>query len=482
MQVVVLGMHRSGTSMVSRLLNIIGFHLGDEHELMQPRIDNPSGFWERKDVCELNEEVLKEAGSTWDTVTGEEIDRLRPSKKAEFSTRIAEILETMDVSRQWVLKDPRFCSLLPLWRGLLQAPVVIFVSREPAQIVASLESRNGLSRLLGVALCESYFLAFLKAARGLPKIFVRHEDLLSDPFGVACTLCDRLEDLGASGLRRSCRDEVESYIDTSLFRSRVDAHLISDFLNDQRKRLFAELASGRPSDAWTQAELSQDSLDALSMLRDVRDVKHLTARLEREGDELRRAHIDLGHRKTEVEKMLETLREENRHLAEQRDEVHRGNLLAERAIAISRDLDDRLGAVSEKVGVMAAETTTGLEVLRREVEQRDGDSRTRRDRLQATIETIGPRLDQLTEESERVVRSLIQSNHLLEERLDTVRSEAQTWEDRSEKGRMELLKIHQSKFWRLWMAYHKVRRRILHPLSNNRESEDRDNAPSEVSG
>ena len=43
---VVVGMHRSGTSIVSRLLNLLGAHLGPEDDLMPPKPDNPTGFWE----------------------------------------------------------------------------------------------------------------------------------------------------------------------------------------------------------------------------------------------------------------------------------------------------------------------------------------------------------------------------------------------------------------------------------------------------
>ena len=60
-----LGMHRSGTSLVSRVLNVLGVYLGPEEHLMRPSSDNPTGHWESRPIKEINDEILSILGGSW---------------------------------------------------------------------------------------------------------------------------------------------------------------------------------------------------------------------------------------------------------------------------------------------------------------------------------------------------------------------------------------------------------------------------------
>jgi O-antigen biosynthesis protein len=62
----IAGAHRSGTSMVTRLLHCCGLELGPESELMPQQADNPDGFWEHLGFVALNDELLNELGGAWD--------------------------------------------------------------------------------------------------------------------------------------------------------------------------------------------------------------------------------------------------------------------------------------------------------------------------------------------------------------------------------------------------------------------------------
>ncbi|QIB66325.1 hypothetical protein [Kineobactrum salinum] len=63
--VVILGMHRSGTSMVAGELVAAGLYAGAAEELLDAQEDNPVGFWERQDVVALNDQMLETAGGSW---------------------------------------------------------------------------------------------------------------------------------------------------------------------------------------------------------------------------------------------------------------------------------------------------------------------------------------------------------------------------------------------------------------------------------
>src|SRR5438874_1070820 len=64
--VCILGMHRSGTSLLTRMLNLMGVHLGPEQLLMQPNSSNPKGYWEHDGIVSLNDEILARLGGSWD--------------------------------------------------------------------------------------------------------------------------------------------------------------------------------------------------------------------------------------------------------------------------------------------------------------------------------------------------------------------------------------------------------------------------------
>lgn len=66
MPICITGMHRSGTSMIARMLNICGVYLGKPDELMPPAADNPDGFWEHLGFRQLNDDILALNGAAWD--------------------------------------------------------------------------------------------------------------------------------------------------------------------------------------------------------------------------------------------------------------------------------------------------------------------------------------------------------------------------------------------------------------------------------
>jgi hypothetical protein len=65
MQILVLGMHRSGTSVLARLLNMIGLYFSPEGVSTGANQENPKGFWERRDVRQANDRLLHAAGADW---------------------------------------------------------------------------------------------------------------------------------------------------------------------------------------------------------------------------------------------------------------------------------------------------------------------------------------------------------------------------------------------------------------------------------
>ena len=150
MQIFVLGMHRSGTSAVTRVLGLLGVHLGNPSEMNPTDDGNPRGYWERREVLALDEEILAALEASWCEPLPADPARLRARDRASFEKWAASIVSALDAHRPWALKDPRFCLLFPLWKAVLTAPLCILVHRDPLEVARSMKTRNGFPLPLGL--------------------------------------------------------------------------------------------------------------------------------------------------------------------------------------------------------------------------------------------------------------------------------------------------------------------------------------------
>jgi hypothetical protein len=183
--VCVLGMHRSGTSVVSRIVNLLGAYLGEANQLQSPGDDNPEGFWEHTDIVCANDKLLEALHQRWDSPLplkkgwNQSVD-VEPFQK-DFNRIVSKIFRGQPI---WAWKDPRTCLLFPLWREVLNDVcvdlAVIFVARHPVDVAKSLLKRNNfpIQKSLGVWL--NYNLSALKSLEGLPVVVVSYDKLLDE--------------------------------------------------------------------------------------------------------------------------------------------------------------------------------------------------------------------------------------------------------------------------------------------------------------
>jgi hypothetical protein len=181
----IVGMHRSGTSSIGRLMEAVGFDFGDN---LLEGVDsiNDRGFWEDREVVALDEHIFSLYGTRW-----YDFERL-PGKWWEEE----KIKDLIGVAETWyregfshdkpvAVKDPRFCRLLPFWKrvflGMGMRPHIIFVMRHPAEVAASLKRRDGFSLQVGYLLWLAYVIDGLYYSRNLDLALVDYETLLSNP-------------------------------------------------------------------------------------------------------------------------------------------------------------------------------------------------------------------------------------------------------------------------------------------------------------
>jgi hypothetical protein len=179
----VIGMHRSGTSALTRVINLHGIALGTK--LMEPAADNEAGFWENQHVVDLHERVLADLGSSWDDPRELREGWMDEPQTAVLLDELVELISSeFGEASMWAVKDPRLCRLLPLWLKALARmgiePKLIFAMRDPAEVVGSLIRRNDLPAASASLMWLRHLVEPAHASRGMNRCIVGYGELLGD--------------------------------------------------------------------------------------------------------------------------------------------------------------------------------------------------------------------------------------------------------------------------------------------------------------
>jgi hypothetical protein len=193
--VMVVGMHRSGTSAVANGLFELGVGLPVDTEMIGTGPYNEKGHWESRDLARLDEAVLRYLGGTWSAPPLPD-PGWETSDEPVFASLRAQAMDL--ASRSFarppiVLKDPRFCITLPLWRAILgRPPCAVLVVRDPFDVARSLQRRDGFPLTLGLAIWERYVRQSILSVAGLPVYAVEYGSIVDDPRGRISELAEFL--------------------------------------------------------------------------------------------------------------------------------------------------------------------------------------------------------------------------------------------------------------------------------------------------
>jgi len=149
---IVLGMHRSATSLAAKGLHDAGVYMGED--LIGKTPSNPYGHYENRRFVEINEIVLSKAGGSWDNPPV-------PEKiwKAgwDLKDRIQQTLAIEGQSKEfWGWKDPRTTLTIECFWQYLVNPHLIVCFRNPVQVAQSLQKRDGFNLARGMSLANEY--------------------------------------------------------------------------------------------------------------------------------------------------------------------------------------------------------------------------------------------------------------------------------------------------------------------------------------
>ncbi|MGH8042123.1 MAG: glycosyltransferase [Rudaea sp.] len=194
--ILVLGMHRSGTSAVTRMLNLCGADLGQH--LLPAKPDNARGFWENEIFLKLHEQAMSQWNIRWHDLAVFP-PNWRASKTAhDFKSALTKALQQeFAKQRLWLVKDPRLSLLAPLWIDALQDRptrlVFVIVVRHPDEVAASLAARDGFSGAHSRALWLQHMVECTRSTRDQPRVFVEYDRLMMDWRNELSRIHDTLE-------------------------------------------------------------------------------------------------------------------------------------------------------------------------------------------------------------------------------------------------------------------------------------------------
>lgn len=183
--IIVLGMHRSGTSAAARLLVTLGHSFGSS--LMPPAAFNPEGYWENEKLVAVNYRLLTILERSWDNASPLPDGWLTRPEVVALAGEAADLVarEANAVDR-FALKDPRMALLAEFWLRVLeraapQPPRCVLVVRHPLEVADSLRARDGLPVSLSVWLWIQHVLEAESATRRYPRLVVSFDEMLDTP-------------------------------------------------------------------------------------------------------------------------------------------------------------------------------------------------------------------------------------------------------------------------------------------------------------
>ena len=226
--VLVVGVGRSGTSLLTGVLGQVGFHIPQPE--VQADDTNPRGFGEPRWVVDFHRKLMRKARVTVFDSRPEAFDATRaagddPERQAELREWLAREL---DENAAVVVKDPRTSWFLPLWMRCADelgvTPDFATMLRHPAETVTSATKSYGdyLPAAARAGAWANVALETERATRGARRVFARYEDLLADWRREVTRMgeCLELPQLAAIDPARAAA--VDEFVDPTLHRNRVD--------------------------------------------------------------------------------------------------------------------------------------------------------------------------------------------------------------------------------------------------------------------
>ncbi len=366
---IVLGMHRSGTSALAGALSILGVELGGP--LMAPRDgENIRGYFEHLEIYRFHRRLLETLGLSWDDLRTPRLEPAGNPLFADLCTELAALLSRHFAGALlWAVKDPRACRFIPLWDTALTelgcTPRYLIVFRHPDEVAASLARRDHFSRDKSDLLWADHYLSAEAATRGAPRAFMSYAELLRTPESELTRVAGEIGIKWPTGSVGTASDELREFLSGRL---RHHVAPVSGLTPRGRLGTIVPRLSSTLDAAATTAVLDETACESLrGELDEVREhfdpllVEHFSQLAVRSALAVR---DDLGRKVSDLERLLakrtdwmrvqdgelESQRDSLRSIEEQLDERTRWLQIQDEILHRQIDRIDALERIQEPLG------------------------------------------------------------------------------------------------------------------------------------
>jgi hypothetical protein len=175
----VLGMHRCGTSALAGISTLLG--ATPPGSMIPAAPDNPTGFWESKPIIMANQALLEERGYNWFDCLPFDVRQVDEKARLAVLPRLQAVLRHIFGSaRFFVVKDPRLSLMLDVWAPALDGSSALIAIRHPAEVAASLLRRNRCPAEAAHPIWLHYILEAEVQSRRYPRAVVSYDRFLRD--------------------------------------------------------------------------------------------------------------------------------------------------------------------------------------------------------------------------------------------------------------------------------------------------------------
>lgn len=397
--ILVLGMHRSGTSLLASLLHRIGIHLGES--FIPADSANPAGYWENIEVVAAHDKLLEDMGREWHTASAALpypnnwwLSEAAQKARRELFSIASRELEKGDGT--WAFKDPRTCRLLPLWRQVMDdiaqhapvTPIYLLAKRRPTEVGASLARRDGLAPEMAELLWLWHYLEPLKFLGDKIDLVVSYDSWFEAPIEQTRNILrvlgvdesDEILERCRSILRPDLRNQIDKASSNLEIVQKLDK-LLSDWHRDKsppqdlEENISQFCSAIELTSAWESIITSDDPL------RKVREKQIEVSVLERKVDSL--SH-DLNVYKDSYENVYRSYEESARSYQEYKvgyEKVYEAYQKSSHDFHVYRDAHDRLHESYQKL----SDTCNQMESENNELKQKIKETNNRLDLIRQDI-------------------------------------------------------------------------------------------------
>lgn len=182
--ILIAGMHRSGTSVLTRAINLAGVPLPSNLKPASPDV-NAEGFWEPLEIKAFHDDILRGLKSSWNDPREIPIEWFDSPIFREFRAWLVEWIEREIAGKSMLaVKDPRVCRLLPLWqRACAQLAIdlhTVIIVRNPVEVARSLAKRDNFPEGQSLLLWLRHFIDPERVTRGGSRSFLTYDQLMRE--------------------------------------------------------------------------------------------------------------------------------------------------------------------------------------------------------------------------------------------------------------------------------------------------------------